>query len=53
MNVELVLGTGKRPADKIDKALKSECLIKVFATEAIEAGAELLSTYGKKFWERP
>ena len=49
-NVEFKLGNGVRPADMIGKALKSECLVKVFASEAIEAGAELLSTYGPDYW---
>jgi hypothetical protein len=55
LNVRLEFGKGRRPATK--KGTKqtqpenSECLIKVYATKAMEAGTELLATYGDAYWK--
>jgi hypothetical protein len=51
----LEFGQGKRPADKKSKKKQecgaSECLIQAYATVAIKAGAELLTTYGDAYWK--
>jgi hypothetical protein len=48
LNVRFEFGAGKRPEGSQVQVM--ECLIKVFTTKSIKKGAELLSTYGAKFW---
>ena len=52
MNCSYEFGHSNRPGKSDPSAqVDSECLIKVYATRAIEAGAELVSTYGDSFWQ--
>jgi hypothetical protein len=48
LNVRMQTGHGKRPEGLV--ITHTECLIKAYATEDIEAGAELLTCYGENFW---
>jgi hypothetical protein len=52
LNVRFEFGKGTRPRakPKDQKDLISECLITVFALKNIEAGAELLASYGPNYW---
>ena len=52
LNVSFEFGSGTRPK-KCSKqnVLRSECLIQVFASNDIDADAELLATYGNKYWK--
>ena len=51
LNARYEFGVAKRPSsEKAGDPLRSECLVKVFATMDIKAGSELLSTYGADFW---
>jgi hypothetical protein len=48
LNVRFEFGAGKRPEG--GQVQQVECLIKVYTTKSIKKGAELLSTYGEKYW---
>ena len=51
LNVRFQFGKGTRGNDQKDgDQLLTECLIDVFATQAIKAGDELLGQYGDGFW---
>lgn len=51
LNVRLEFGPATRPKGPRPDDEVSECLISVYATEPIEAGAELLTHYGANFWQ--
>jgi hypothetical protein len=54
VNVYFKFGRGKPPKKskhEMGQPRKSECLIKVYASIDIEAGTELLASYGSDFWE--
>ena len=53
INCELMFGHGKPSTQTpgIRPGIVSECLIKVYATENIKAGTELLLDYGPRFFE--
>ena len=48
LNVRFEFGAGTRPEGA--QVQLRECLIRVITTKSIKKGAELLSTYGAKFW---
>lgn len=51
LNVRFEAGTGSKPAGAAeDVGVVSECFIKVFAMEDIEAGEELFTSYGSNYW---
>lgn len=53
VNVDFIFGDGRRPKTKKGASSKNneaECLIKVYASRDIDAGTELLASYGKEFW---
>ena len=53
LNVDMVFGDFAPPktSKNIKDGPRHECLIKVYASMAIAAGSELLSTYGPDYWE--